>query len=137
MKTFTSAQKRGRRTLCTPDITKKLCHLFAAGHTVKMACDACGISETTFNQWIRRGEAGEKPFSQFAVSINARTREGGARFVYSQRQGLAREGVVSRTLLRGRIRPDGRANARPEFACIPYANNQPRRDEGPRATSLG
>jgi hypothetical protein len=71
MKTLDGGTKKrpGRRTLCTPEKTKELCKLISHACTIRTACEASNVSESAFNHWIRRGEAGEKPFSQFAAAI--------------------------------------------------------------------
>src|SRR5262249_32649714 len=75
--------KLGRRALCTPEKTKKLCKLISAAGTIRTACEAAGVSESAFNDWIRRGDAGEKPFSQFAAAITRARGKGKARLVRS------------------------------------------------------
>jgi hypothetical protein len=67
--------RAGRRTKLTIGLQRKLCAIIATPCTIRTACEACGISETSFYEWIRRGEAGEKPFSQFADAVaHARAR---------------------------------------------------------------
>ena len=61
--------KIGRRTLCTPELTKRLCKLLSSACTIKTSCEACGVSEKSFFEWLGRGETGEQPFSQFRASV--------------------------------------------------------------------
>ena len=61
--------KLGRRTLCTKANTEALCELLALPATIKTACEATGISESSFHDWIRRGQSGERPFSEFSQSV--------------------------------------------------------------------
>ena len=62
-------KKRGRKTLCTPGLTKQLCKLIAGACTIKTSCEACGVSEKSFHEWIVRGAGGEQPFSQFRDAV--------------------------------------------------------------------
>src|SRR5438477_9666606 len=74
---------KGRRTLCTPQTMKALCKIIASACTIKTACEACSVSETSFHEWIRRGEAGEQPFAQFAASVTRARGRGKAALVAS------------------------------------------------------
>jgi hypothetical protein len=62
-------KKRGRKTLCTPELTRRLCNFIAGACTIQTACEACGVSEKSFFEWLGRGERGEEPFSQFRASV--------------------------------------------------------------------
>jgi hypothetical protein len=75
--------KRGRRTLCTAQTTKALCDDLAHACTIKTACEAQGISVTSFHEWVRRGEAGEEPFAQFAAAVRRARGRGKAALVRS------------------------------------------------------
>ncbi len=74
----------GRRTICTPEITKAVADNIVLGLSNKDACANAGISETAFYDWLRRGREElervaqsprrgirkrEKPFTEFAESI--------------------------------------------------------------------
>ena len=74
---------RGHRTLCTTQTVRALCKLIANGCTIRTACEACGISETAFHDWIRRGENGEQPFAQFAAAVTRARGRGKAALVKS------------------------------------------------------
>jgi transposase len=64
-----------RHTVCTIDVTARVCeHLRRGGYAVDAAVTA-GIDESTFYDWMRRGKKGEEPFAQFAQSVKAAKRE--------------------------------------------------------------
>jgi hypothetical protein len=62
-------KKRGRRTLLNAKLQKEICGYLSDCCTIRTACEATSISETSFFDWIRRGEAGERPFAQFAQAV--------------------------------------------------------------------
>jgi hypothetical protein len=47
-------KKRGRRTLLTVHLRKRLCELLSAGNTVKTSCAAVGVSERSFFDWCEQ-----------------------------------------------------------------------------------
>ena len=47
-------KRRGPKSLLTPQLQKRICDLLAAANTIKTACDACGIGERTFYDWMER-----------------------------------------------------------------------------------
>ncbi len=61
--------KRGRRILLNAKLQKQICGYLSDCCTIRTACEATGISETSFFEWHRRGEAGEQPFAQFAQAV--------------------------------------------------------------------
>jgi len=66
IKSRTRGRKRvGRRTLCTSDLQKVFCEALTRYHTIKHACVAAGIGESTFYLWLLKGMAGEKPYVKF------------------------------------------------------------------------
>lgn len=69
------------RTKCTPELTKEICKVLAAGNYIEVACKYVGMGISTFYQWRNRGEAelervaenprarirkSEKPYVEFA-----------------------------------------------------------------------
>ena len=62
-------KKPGRRTLLTRTLRKKICDVLSASNTIKTACAACGIAESTYFDWISRGEAGEAGFKEFSEAV--------------------------------------------------------------------
>ena len=61
--------KRGRKTKLTKTLQRQLCKIIAMPCTIRSACQSCNIAESTFNDWVRRGEAGEPLFSEFAAAV--------------------------------------------------------------------
>ena len=53
----------------TPKLQKKICDLIASGSFVNRAAEACGITETTFYDWLSQGE--KSPEGVFADFYNA------------------------------------------------------------------
>lgn len=45
----------GRKTKCTPELTREICQVLRAGNYVKVACEYVGIDESTYYKWINRG----------------------------------------------------------------------------------
>jgi hypothetical protein len=62
-------KKRGRKTKLDVKLQKEICGYLSDCCTIRTACEATGISETAFFEWIRRGEAGEQQFAQFAQAV--------------------------------------------------------------------
>jgi hypothetical protein len=62
-------KRRGRKSLCTPALTQRLCKHISNACTVQSACECEGISTKSFHEWIARGEKGEQPFSQFRDAV--------------------------------------------------------------------
>jgi hypothetical protein len=46
-----------------------LCNFIAGACTIKTSCEACGVSEKSFHEWIARGATGEQPFAQFREAL--------------------------------------------------------------------
>lgn len=73
----------GRRTACTPELTKEIADLITQGLSNKDACAIVGISQTSYHNWINRAELElerlkesktrlrkrEKPFIEFLEAI--------------------------------------------------------------------
>ena len=57
----------GRPTLCTPEIIERLCAEMEALGFVGAACARASVHKSTVLDWVRRGEAGEAPFSDFSA----------------------------------------------------------------------
>ena len=64
-----SRKKVGRRCKLTPDVTAQIVEAIEAGNRQETAARLAGIAETTLYDWMRRGEKGEVPFSQFSQAI--------------------------------------------------------------------
>jgi hypothetical protein len=75
--------KGGRRSKLDTKLQKQICGYLSDCCTIKTACEASGISETSFFEWIRRGEAGERPFAQFTQAVTRARGRAKARIVRS------------------------------------------------------
>jgi len=82
-KSSIAQMKRGRRTLLNAKLQKQICGYLSDCCTIRTACEASGISETSFFEWIRRGEAGERPFAQFTQAVTRARGRAKARIVRS------------------------------------------------------
>ncbi len=56
----------GRRTILDAKLTKQICDLLAAGNSIKTTMELIGRDESTYYDWIQKGEQGQKPYVQFA-----------------------------------------------------------------------
>jgi hypothetical protein len=61
--------KRGRKSKLNPQLQRALCNALALPTTIRSACEANGLSEKTYFEWLDRGEKGEQPFSQFREAV--------------------------------------------------------------------
>src|SRR5262249_44030675 len=61
--------KRGRKTKLTKVLQHQLCKIIAMPCTIRSACQACNLAESTFNDWVRRGDGGERLFSEFSEAV--------------------------------------------------------------------
>jgi len=75
--------KVGRKTKLTPKLQTEICGYLADCCTIRTSCEAIGVSQTSFFECIRRGEAGEQPFAQFAQTITRARGRAKARIVRS------------------------------------------------------
>ena len=79
-------RKVGRRCKLTLQLQQKIIELILKGNYVKVACNAVGISEVTYYDWIKRGEHAIKKhrtnkFSKFLKSIEIAQAESESKFV--------------------------------------------------------
>ena len=58
-----------RPTKFIPEITDTILQALKIGATYKDAAEAAGVAFNTFNEWIKRGEEGHKPFNAFYESV--------------------------------------------------------------------
>lgn len=56
----------GRNTKLTPTVQRKIVKVLKTGATIADACRHAGIHPDTYYEWLKRGEAGEPPFSDFS-----------------------------------------------------------------------
>lgn len=68
-----------RKTLCTPERIKRIADYIRAGNYAEVASRVGGISEATYYNWLKRGEAGEKPYVEFLEAVKEAEAEAEAR----------------------------------------------------------
>lgn len=61
--------KAGRNTKLTPDLQKEICKNISSGLSNVDACKISNINETTFYDWLSRGDTGEKPYAKFVEAV--------------------------------------------------------------------
>ena len=61
--------KRGRKKKIDDDLIKKLSDALVSGASHKIACEAAGISQSSFYRWIKKAENGEEDYFPFLESI--------------------------------------------------------------------
>lgn len=49
--------KRGAKSILTPPLQKRICESLEKCNTIKTACEACGIGERTFYDWMKSNPA--------------------------------------------------------------------------------
>lgn len=59
----------GRKTKLTPELQNKIIELLRKGNYRNVVCNAVGIHEDTFYEWIKKGEQGIKPYSEFTELV--------------------------------------------------------------------
>lgn len=59
----------GRKTRCTPEMTKRVADAIRGGNYASVAAAYAGIGESTYYEWLKRGGEGESPFAEFAEAI--------------------------------------------------------------------
>ena len=75
-------KKTGRKTRLEiqPKLLEELCEILLSGNTIRTACQTMGLSESTFHDYIRRGDpsqpAHEPRFAQFSQAITRARAEG-------------------------------------------------------------
>lgn len=68
-----TAKKKKRNgpkwTKLTPEVEETILRHLRTGAFRKHAAEAAGVTEFAFDDWMRRGAEGEKPFAQFAQKV--------------------------------------------------------------------
>ena len=59
----------GRKTKLTPTLQDEIVKRIRAGNYIKVACQAVGISHTAYFDWIKKGEEGISPYSEFLYLV--------------------------------------------------------------------
>lgn len=60
---------RGRKPGITPEITAAVISAVRVGAPLEVAAQAAGVKRSTFWQWMRKGDAGEPDYVDFAESV--------------------------------------------------------------------
>lgn len=60
---------RAGETLCTPEMVDKITKLIRAGNYAHIAASCCGISTSTFHNWLLRGGRGELPYRLLVEAV--------------------------------------------------------------------
>jgi hypothetical protein len=55
----------GRPSKISKELTQRLCEMIEIGMPYTLACEAAGISFDAYNNWKKKGEAGEPKFVEF------------------------------------------------------------------------
>lgn len=61
----------GRPTKCTPEVIEIIRAELAKGSSRTLCAKLAGIDMNSFADWIKRGDAGEFPFSDFSAAVKA------------------------------------------------------------------
>ena len=60
-----------RPTKLTPQVRDQIAEAIRLGAYAEQAAAAAGIASSTYYDWIKRGDAGEQPFSEFSEALRA------------------------------------------------------------------
>ena len=71
----------GRKTKLTPTLQDEIVKRIRAGNYIKVACQAVGISHTAYFDWIKKGEEGISPYSEFLYSVKKAEAEAHVNYV--------------------------------------------------------
>ncbi|HLN29660.1 MAG TPA: helix-turn-helix domain-containing protein [Gemmataceae bacterium] len=103
--------KAGRKPKLTKELQDRLCELIRAGNYYSVVCRQCGISVSTFNEWLRRGlnkeTAGRKTqpiYAAFATAVQKAKAEGEMLSLARIRQAARGGDVIARETI---TRSDG------------------------------
>jgi hypothetical protein len=102
--------------MCTRELTKRLCKFLSSACTIRTACEACGVSEKSFFEWLARGGAGEQPFSQFRAAV---TRARGVAKATIVRSILDYPDWRAKLEILARVFPDEYGRTEPRFIVVP------------------
>ena len=53
----------GRKTKLNPELQEEIVKRIRAGNYIRVACQAVGISHTTYFDWLKKGEEGRSPYA--------------------------------------------------------------------------
>jgi hypothetical protein len=64
-----ASPKIGRPIMLTDEIQEKVCQAIRAGNYNVVAAQYAGISQSTFCEWVAKGEDGIEPFVKFSEAV--------------------------------------------------------------------
>jgi hypothetical protein len=76
-------KRRGRRTKLDVKLQRQICGYLSDCCTIKTACEASGLSQSSFFLWIEKGEQGHSPYKEFSEAITRARGRAKARIVHS------------------------------------------------------
>ena len=65
-------KKRGRPTKLNAELTRKICELLRDGISITATCDALGVSESKYFEWLKKGGGGRTTVRQISGGIYVR-----------------------------------------------------------------
>jgi hypothetical protein len=58
----------GRKPKIDDGVVTAICKALEIGVPLRFAAESNGVSESTVHEWLRRGDAGEKPYADFSAA---------------------------------------------------------------------
>lgn len=111
----------GRKPKLTPELTERICESIRQGVTFNSAAIIAGISKDTFYDWLRQGQEGRKPHSDFSDQVS-RARAESEQALLQSLQSIGKHDWRSRAWVLERRFPDDYGNKvehRGKVALIP------------------
>lgn len=64
------ARAGGRPSKLTPELQKEICKYLELSVAAKYAARSCGISESTYYDWVNKGADGIEPYVEFSEAVD-------------------------------------------------------------------
>lgn len=94
------ARRPGRPSALTPEVREGLLQAFRLGATVKIACGAMGVGETSFYRWMARGESATSgQYREFWQDVNVARDRGDLELLALVRKASKKDGRLALELL--------------------------------------
>jgi len=71
----------GRKTKLTPELQEEVVKRIRAGNYIQVSCEAVGIGVSTYFEWLKKGEEGKKPYTEFTEAIKKAESEAQVNYV--------------------------------------------------------
>jgi len=71
----------GRKTKLTPELQEEIVKRIRAGNYIRVACQAVGISHTSYFDWLKKGEEGISPYAEFLDAVQKAESEAHVNYV--------------------------------------------------------